>query len=56
MILNNKKDKKHTNHLNGFRGLLAISVLLQHGTKYMHLKGDYVISCDIGKANLFELT
>ena len=48
MIVQERDHKNHVNHLNGFRGLLAVSVLLQHGTKYLHLKGDYVISCDLG--------
>ena len=46
--INEQNRKNFVDHLNGFRGLLAVSVLMQHGTKYLPLKGDYVISCDLG--------
>lgn len=35
-------------HLNGFRGTLAVLVVMQHSTKYLKIRGDFVISCDLG--------
>jgi len=48
MIVPERNPKNYLNHLNGFRGILAVSVLLQHATRYMSLNGDYLITLDLG--------
>jgi len=41
-------------HLNGFRGVLAILVLAQHATKYLKIRGDYLMTLDLGMYLIFN--
>ena len=47
-IIRNPKKNKVINHLNGFIGLLALLVLVQHAANQFDLSGDYNITNTLG--------